>query len=141
MSQPLNKDLFHGKKAWGKFWTRHIDRRTWLVEAHIIEGGYSSPHLHEGMANQFIVVSGRLQLTLFGKACSRQSTFEHELRRFLSPGSQPITIPAGVKHQFFAVTPVVLYELYTAAVGHSIDPQDIRRFGERGVRRLVADAS
>lgn len=114
------------KKVWG--WTQPIfanDR----VEVHRIavrQGGYCSMHAHRNKLNQFFVESGHLRIRTF-------SGDLRPLQSYALRSGESLTVPTGVIHQFEAIAPSVAYEIY--AVESSIDPNDIVRHSQGGIKR------
>ncbi len=94
-----------------------------LVECHLIEikkGGFCSIHNHKYKWNRFVLVSGKLEISIFHKNGSIDRTvLEH---------SQITDVPPGVGHQFEALEDSEAIEIYWV----SLDAQDIDRMGTKG---------
>ena len=87
------------EKPWGV--TRRIEC-TGVWHASIRAGGRSSCHLHPRQDNRFYVVSGTL-IVSFGDGLASTPVLH---------AGNGLTVPAGVQHQFVAVTDVELIEVY-----------------------------
>jgi len=102
-------------KVWGR---TMLIFRTANVEAHYLE-------IKKGKSNLFHVISGRLVVRVWDAAGEKliDSTV-------LDPGQITVVAPL-LWHQFEAVKPTRCYEIYETRV----DPEDIDRVSEGGVRR------
>jgi len=93
------------KKVWGDtqliFKTDNIS----IHRLHIKAGGYCSIHHHEMRHNLFSLEQGELIVRQWGP---------DEITTLVA--RQTLVVKAQRRHQFEAVTPVVLYEIYYATV-------------------------
>lgn len=113
-------------KLWGN--TRLI-AATPAFEYHRLEiraGGFCSKHKHQSKTNGFYVESGRLLVHVWHGDV--MDTTE------LSSG-QYTHVPAGIYHQFEALSDCVAFELYWA----QYQPDDIERENQGGIRTAFAD--
>jgi quercetin dioxygenase-like cupin family protein len=115
-------------KLWGRMRTVLRDDRLEISEAEIEAGGYSSIHRHNCKTNTFIVVSGRLMVKEFSQGVVLSE-------RVLTPVDDPFQVPAGIKHQFEALEPTRIIEIYRAVAGYCVLADDIARFSEGGLRK------
>lgn len=103
-------------KPWGS--TRRVyqdDAAGWWVDhATIYPGGFSSIHKHQHAVNKFQIVSGPLEIRVFGNGLTPTERPTHIVR--LSTG-QAHEVPAGHWHQFMARGPVQLIEVYWKTPG------------------------
>lgn len=116
------------RKPWGWSWPRVRNELVEIVDIEVVDGGFCSVHLHERKENIFVVVSGTLAVDVWnddGVFFSR-----HPLESRLGV----LTVPPGRKHQFTAYGPVRAIEIYRPVAGQRLDPNDIVRFSEGGVR-------
>ncbi len=114
--------------AWGTWQRVFCDAAVELRILNIRAGGFSSPHVHCGKTNVFCVAAGRLQLRMWVQ--------EDKVVEWLcAPEGQPPAVPAGVRHQFHALTDAVVYELSVASPGTVMDPDEIERHGPSGVKQ------
>lgn len=118
-------------KIWGTSKVIYRDDRSEIVEITVKAGGFCSRHYHKNKDNLFLVTSGALRVDQFG--FRGQSKWLYAC----GGGSGPLLVPAGVTHQFTAETDVVAWEVYRAIGGRVIDPADIVRLSEGGIRRLM----
>ncbi len=96
------------------------------VEAHSIrvkKGGYCSRHSHEHKWNRFVVMEGRLKVTIFYDDGKEDSTT-------IEAGGVS-DVPPGVRHEFEALDDVLAMEQYWTM----LDPGDIDRHGTEGGMR------
>jgi mannose-6-phosphate isomerase-like protein (cupin superfamily) len=117
------------EKSWGWFRTLFRDDQVEIVEAEIVAGGYSSQHKHLYKSNTFQVITGELEVQTY--PASLKPT-----KYVLTPTADSITIPAFVPHKFFAPQATRLIETYVASQrGRAIEPDDIVRFSDGGIRK------
>ncbi len=111
------------QKPWGRTRTIFYDSQVEMIECEIRKGGFSSSHVHHRKHNHFHVISGKLRIEYespwSGRVIGRDCTLE---------------IIAGFRHSFIALEDTRLIEIYTSADGSPIDPDDIERFTENGIR-------
>lgn len=105
-------------KLWGS--TRRVyqdDAAGWWVDhATIYPGGFSSIHKHQHCVNKFQIVSGALEIRVFGCGLTPTDRATHIVR--LNTG-QAHEVPAGHWHQFVARGPVQLIEVYWKTPGET----------------------
>lgn len=125
------------EKAWGGSWEVFRDAKCRLVLSVIDKGGFSSIHVHDGCFNSFDVIEGTLTVEEF---CP--TTFASKGKTQIDAGDKSLCIGMKRPHRFVAKTDVIVYEMYRAAPGVVLDPNDIRRFshGGRAGDALVAKA-
>jgi mannose-6-phosphate isomerase-like protein (cupin superfamily) len=126
-------------ELWGDFET--IGGRRFCItrqtKISVKPGGYSSIHKHVHQSNEFFVQDGKLKLRWY---------FEHDS----GDGSKPVLsqqgeivlskgerhgFPAGIIHEFEALTPVVALETYHAERGQQALATDIIRFTQNGIKQ------
>ena len=110
----------------GKFWgTTRCYFENSTSEVHYIEaneGGYCSRHLHEGKWNRFIVMEGKLKITIY-KDSGEDETI-------LTEGMFS-DVPPGIEHRFEALENTKALEVYWI---DGLDPADIVRRDTGGMR-------
>lgn len=112
--------------AWGEWQRVFCDGLVELRILRIRAGGFSSPHFHREKSNVFCVADGRLKLVMWVQE-------ERSVEWLCAPEGQPPAVPAGVMHQFHALTDATVYELSVAEPGSTMDPDEIERHGPSGV--------
>jgi len=96
-------------KGWGITRCIHESEGTLVFHASIKKDGYCSKHYHEGRVNDFYVVSGVLDVSIYPTAEADQPSEIYRLH-----AGQCLKIPVGVIHRFHALTDVELIETYWA---------------------------
>lgn len=115
------------QKPWGTS-TRELQTDTLIVERiEVKPGGLCSRHYHANKFNQFIVLSGVLELQRFSES---DGDLRESMATALGAGMLPVTFTPGQWHRFRAITPVVALEIYWPTSGQLVDPEDIVRFQE-----------
>jgi mannose-6-phosphate isomerase-like protein (cupin superfamily) len=114
---PIAPNGHPGIHLWGQSTTLHVDGETELVRCAGYAGGASSLHLHRRKFNTFMLVSGKMRLSI-------------EETDVIMSGGDSFTVRPGVRHRMAFVTDALLFELYAAIPGGSIEPGDIVRFDE-----------
>ena len=120
-------------KAWGRFTRLHLDDRSELRRTEIVEGGFCSRHFHNTKAEVFTVLSGSLLVKLFAGRDNRVIT-QTGSSVIATAQTGPVYVPAKMVHQFLALTDVVAYEFYRSVEGELMQPDEIHRFSESGVK-------
>ena len=118
-----------GQKLWGQSTRAFIDAVAELVVAHVKVGGYSSRHSHKSKWNTFEVIQGELLVRTWTAPGQ-----DNWVEKVIHSNCPAYSIEPGVVHQFEALSDVLMYEFYRAIEGEMIDPDDIHRFDEGGVR-------
>lgn len=113
-------------KPWGTSTPLYLTSEMEVVKISILKTGHCSRHRHLNKDNTFIVLRGEL---LVIEEPGSLAAVQHPL----DPCSKPLTIPRGVLHKFWALTDVEAIEIYRAAEGTTIDPDDIIRYSEGGL--------
>lgn len=115
------------QKPWGKCTHLFQSHDSQIDLCDIEAGGYSSIHLHNAKHNRFIVTSGFLAVDVFDENNKLADTF-------LLRAGMEWNIPAGMRHQFRALSETRLVEVYTRAGAEPVSLGDIHRFSENGVK-------
>lgn len=112
-------------KPWGHTRCVYRDMTHEIWHASIKAGGFSSRHYHDRKPNLFYVGAGTLLVHVYNndKATIPLDTYT------LGPGER-VVIDDGVWHQFEAVTPVELVEVYWVY----LKGEDIVRADEGGLK-------
>jgi len=118
------------EKPWGTAKTLLRTDSIEIVEVRIVPGGFSSIHDHERKYNLFIVHEGEMQVFRF-----RGDRSDQRETAVLTPESHGLIVPPLVRHQFEAFTEIQGIEVYWPVAGEVIDPRDIRRYSENGVKQ------
>lgn len=113
-------------KPWGQTRCVHRDATHEVWHASIVKGGYSSRHYHARKPNLFYLLSGHLLVRVFDRPPDTTPAIKFY---FLLPGDQ-VTVEDGVWHQFEAMAPSELIEVYWTG----LKGEDIVRADEGGVR-------
>lgn len=113
------------QKIWGTTEDIYSDDKLLIARIRVVKGGYCSIHYHQYRDNLFVVHAGTLLVHIF-------DGLPKTVR--VNAGEQ-IRVPAGIAHQFDAVTAVQCDEIYTPIAGAAIDKLDIVRYSEGGVRK------
>ena len=116
------------EKPWG--WSQEVyrDELTRVVRIHVEPGGFCSVHKHERQHNQFVILSGELNLY------SSETWDGIKYWESQKPWSIHDTIEqgwfagSGVYHQFDSPTGCEALEIYTSTDGTPPDENDIVRF-------------
>ncbi len=112
------------KKVWG--WTTELFRNN-TASTHYLEikkNGYCSEHRHAQKSNEFFVIEGRLELTIWTAHLPNASIV------VLTPGANHFSINPGFWHKFRALTDVKCVEIYD----YKYDGVDIERRTEGGLK-------
>jgi mannose-6-phosphate isomerase-like protein (cupin superfamily) len=118
------------EKIWGTSQRLLVTDFMQVERIQVRKGGYSSVHLHKRKNNLFVVEAGRLQVRLF------DPWKKETARLFMVSRGDMKTVEPGIRHQFYADTSVVAYEVYwidNPVAGEMLDCDDIQRFSESGV--------
>lgn len=97
------------------------------VEIHfcaIKVGGYCSKHFHRTKYNRFVVLEGKLKVTIW----KEYSGGNLEDVTYLTAGDE-CTVNPGDYHKFEAILPTTLLEIYWV----ELDKNDIIRFDQGGI--------
>lgn len=121
------------EKSWGRCRTIYRDAQVEIVEAEIVAGGFSSVHKHLAKDNTFIVVEGELEISLYPASLRPTKYILTSSTSPLEPHS--LTVDPFIPHKFLALQACRVIEIYRAKFGKVVDPEDICRFGEGGVRK------
>lgn len=111
-------------KVWGET-SPLFDKNN--VEVHYCEinkGGYCSKHLHKLKYNRFVVLKGKLQVTIW-KEYSKEILLDVST---LGAGDET-TVPPGDFHKFEALEDTVMLEIYWV----ELDKNDIIRLDHGGI--------
>lgn len=100
-------------KTWGENLPVTPADQPAVAVARIKAGFASSVHKHPLRSNLFLVLSGQLQVFVHGEAPPTGAGCPATVDLGVD---QQLTVPAGVWHQFWALTDVVLLEVYSPAV-------------------------
>ena len=111
----------------GKIWgdTQNVFSNG-IVSVHflnILKGGYCSEHQHAQKTNQFFVISGELEISIW----QDKKTIDKTILR----AGQSTIIPFGMWHKFVALTDVECIEIYEVKFGGD----DIERRTQGGIIR------
>jgi mannose-6-phosphate isomerase-like protein (cupin superfamily) len=121
-------------KPWGKCF--HLletpDEQIDLCE--IVQGGFSSIHFHAHKENLFVVTAGELDILIYNDVNYLIDSYR------LKVGNDWL-IPAGMRHQFRAIKPTRLVEVYHRAGAEPVTLEDIHRFSENGVAQPESTGS
>lgn len=112
-------------KPWGQSTRVLLTKRVQVERIDVMEGGFSSIHLHQEKHNLFHVTRGRLAVRWFNESLMHYAT------NMLFPG-QSLHVYPGHIHQFQADTDVEAIETYFTDE-RQIDPDDIERFSQNGI--------
>lgn len=113
-------------KPWGVTTQVFLGRAAEVHVASIRRGGHSSQHQHRSKANDFFVISGRLEILVYNE----RGDVTPFIAYVLTDG-QRLTIPAGVWHRFNALEDTELIETYWL---DDIGSDDIVRYDEGGLK-------
>lgn len=116
-------------KAWGETQLVYEDAHISIHRITVKEGGYCSIHRHEHRHNAFLCLDGALRVDIESSPTVVDSTT-------LEAGQSTIA-PAGMRHQFVAVTDCAAWEIYWTC---ELDGADIQRdtVGGSDVERMGA---
>lgn len=117
-------------KVWGE--TRPLFLKN-NVEVHsltIKKGGYCSKHLHHAKYNQFIVLKGKLKVTVW-------KNYGNDILEDISllEAGHECIVPPGVRHQFEALEETECLEIYWV----DLNEADIERYSNGGIREARAE--
>lgn len=125
---PANSQLAEDRE-WGTATRLFLDDATEAVLVEIAADWHSSVHLHRHKSNEFIVLSGELQIAYLRPGGNFPDKW---IKQTLCPQKSPLIVPAAMRHAFYSASDVVAIEIYRAVAGEKIDVNDIVRFTERG---------
>jgi len=111
-------------KVWGHTTPLFNKNNVELHIAQIKQGGYCSKHLHKFKYNRFIVLKGKLRVTIwknYGTECLQDVS--------ILEASQECTVPPGDFHQFEALEDTTALEVYWVELSEN----DITRFDHGGM--------
>jgi len=117
-------------KVWGHTTPLFNKNNVELHIAQIKQGGYCSKHLHKFKYNRFIVLKGKLRVTIwknYGQDVSLEDVSILE-------ASQECTVNPGDFHQFEALEDTTVLEVYWVELSEN----DITRFDHGGMRHEKA---
>jgi mannose-6-phosphate isomerase-like protein (cupin superfamily) len=125
MSVRLPKVPCFGKnvKLWGWTQTVALTESNHTAVATLIAGGFSSKHYHTNLWNRFVVVEGKMKITVYRS--DREEVTE------LGPGDI-LDVEPNLWHRMTAITDVKLIEIYWPVEG-VLDPEDIVREDSGGI--------
>ncbi len=124
-------------KCWGQ--VRHVFESDDVAISilKVNKGFRCSRHYHRHRKNQFIVISGKIEVLEW--VAFDRSTYPHPTHRFeLSPWAMnTCTVPAGVPHMFRVLEDGIVVEVYSRDSSNGgtgpVSIGDIVRFDEGGV--------
>ncbi len=95
----------------------------------IKKGGYCSEHYHNHKHNEFYVIMGVLEMTIWQQDDAGSETGLKDVTLLAS--GQSTSVPPGLYHQFRAITKCEAIEIYQV----SLDEPDIERRSEGGLEK------
>ncbi len=111
--------------AQGKVWgSTQLLFQTPHMESHLIrvkKGGFCSKHKHAHKWNRFVVISGKLQVSIYREGLQSPDTT-------ILDNDSVTDIPPGEIHKFYALEDTVAIEFYWTV----LDSSDIDRGGTQG---------
>lgn len=117
-------------KVWGHTSPLFNKNNTELHLVHINKGGFCSRHLHKFKFNKFVVINGKLKVTIWKDYGS--TTLEDVS---IVNASQECTVPPGYYHKFEALEDTLALEVYWV----ELNDDDIVRADHGGIYEAKTD--
>jgi mannose-6-phosphate isomerase-like protein (cupin superfamily) len=115
-------------KVWGWTQTVALSDTLHVAYASINEGGYSSKHYHENNYNRFYVISGKLRIDIY----------RNNKEEFVDlVAGETVDVEPAVWHRMTALEPVRVIEIYWPTNDQPINPEDIVREDNGGLKPPV----
>lgn len=111
-------------KVWGDTSPLFDKNNVEIHYVNIVKGGYCSKHKHESKFNRFVILKGKLKVTIWKE-------YANEILEditYIGAGDE-CTVPPGDFHKFEAIDDTVLLEIYWV----ELSKNDIVRLDHGGI--------